>query len=347
MPDYHADDKRYDDRHDDWFRRCGMSGLWLPAISLGCWHNFGGAGRDSGRHADEADMHANCKQMLHTAFDHGVTHFDLANNYGPPPGSAETRVGQILHDDFRGYRDELIVSSKAGWDMWPGPYGNFGSRKHILASLDQSLARLQLDYVDVFYSHRPDPTDTPLEETLGALDTAVRSGKALYCGISMYPGQRTEDVLRVCADNGLVRPIIHQPNYSMLDRWIERDLLGVTDTAGLGVITFSPLAQGLLTDKYLEKVPTNSRAGHADGFLDKGRITPKLQAQLKNLATIAQKRGQTLAQMALSWTLRDKRVTSTLIGASSPEQILENLKAAEQTHFDKQELAAIDVSLAM
>jgi L-glyceraldehyde 3-phosphate reductase len=344
MTAYHADDQRYE-QPDGWFRRCGASGLWLPAISLGCWHNFGAAGRDSGRHGDEAGMHANCRLMLHTAFDQGITHFDLANNYGPPPGSAETRVGRILKDDFAQHRDELIISSKAGWDMWPGPYGNFGSRKHVLASLDQSLARLQLDYVDLFYSHRPDPTDTPLEETLGALDTAVRSGKALYCGISMYPGERTEEVLRVCEANGLVRPIIHQPNYSMLDRWIEDDLLSVTERGGLGVITFSPLAQGLLTDKYLDAVPENSRAGHADGYLDRDTITPELQAKLRSLNKVAQKRGQTLAQMALSWTLRDPRVTSTLIGASRPEQILENLQAHSIT-FTADELAAIDAVLA-
>jgi len=345
MPTYHANDDRYD-QPDGWFRRCGTSGLWLPAISLGCWHNFGDPGRDSGRHSDEASMHANCRRMLHTAFDHGVTHFDLANNYGPPPGSAETRVGRILKDDFASYRDELIISSKAGWDMWPGPYGNYGSRKHILASLDQSLARLQLDYVDLFYSHRPDPTDTPLEETLGALDTAVRSGKALYAGISMYPGERTADVLQVCADNGLVKPIIHQPNYSMLDRWIEDDLLRVTGSAGMGVITFSPLAQGLLTDKYLDTIPENSRAGHEDGFLNKDNVTPELQQKLRALNGLAERRGQTLAQMALSWTLRDTRVTSTLIGASRPEQILENLKAAGQTDFDPGELDTIDSILA-
>lgn len=346
MTAYNADKTRYEKRQDGWFRRCGTSGLWLPAISLGCWHNFGDAGRDSGRHADEAGMHDNCRRMLFTAFDHGVTHFDLANNYGPPPGSAETRIGRILKEDFATYRDELIISSKAGWDMWPGPYGNFSSRKHVLASLDQSLARLQLDYVDLFYSHRPDPTDTPLEETLGALDTAVRSGKTLYTGISMYPGEKTQDVLRICADHGLVKPIIHQPNYSMLDRWIEDDLLPVTKDFGLGVITFSPLAQGLLTDKYLHEVPADSRAGHEDGFLSKDSVTPAVQAKLQTLDAIAQRRGQTLAQMALSWTLRDPRVTSTLIGASRPEQVVENLKAAEQTAFDPAELDAIDAALA-
>lgn len=343
MPAYQADEQRYE-QPDGWFRRCGGSGLWLPAISLGCWHNFGAPGRDSGRHADEASMHANCRLMLQTAFDHGITHFDLANNYGPPPGSAESRVGRILNDDFASHRDELIISSKAGWDMWPGPYGNYGSRKHLLASLDQSLGRLQLDYVDIFYSHRPDPTDTPLEETLGALDTAVRSGKALYCGISMYPGERTEDVMRVCEANGLVRPIIHQPNYSMLDRWIEDDLLPVTDRRGLGVITFSPLAQGLLTGKYLDAIPENSRAGHADGYLSKDKITPELQQKLRALNDIARERGQTLAQMALSWTLRDARVTSTLIGSSRPEQILENLEAHNIT-FSADELSAIDAVL--
>jgi len=317
----------------------------LPAISLGCWHNFGGAGRDSGRHSDEASMHAHCQQMLFTAFDEGITHFDLANNYGPPPGSAESRVGKILQDNFRGYRDELIISTKAGWDMWDGPYGNFGSRKHILASLDQSLERLQLDYVDLFYSHRPDPGETPLEETLGALDTAVRSGKALYAGISMYPGERTEAVMRLCANNGLVKPIIHQPNYSMLDRWIEDDLLPVTHDFGMGVIVFSPLSQGLLTDKYLESIPDNSRAGHEDGYLSRDRITPALQARLRGLNDIAKRRGQTLAQMALSWTLRDPRVTSTLIGASSSVQIMENL-SAQQISFATDESDAIEAALS-
>ena len=313
------------------YRRCGKSGVKLPAVSLGLWHNFGGD-----------TPHELKRQLCRTAFDHGITHFDLANNYGPPPGSAETAFGEILKTDFAGYRDELIISSKAGYDMWPGPYGNFGSRKHILASLDQSLARLQLDYVDIFYSHRPDPHDTPLEETLGALDTAVRSGKALYCGISMYPGERTAEVLRVCEDNGLVKPIIHQPNYSMLDRWIEDDLLPVTDGAGLGVITFSPLAQGLLTDKYLDAIPENSRAGHADGFLSKDKITPKLQQTLRTLNELAKQRGQTLAQMALAWVLRGGRVTSALIGASKPQQIIDCVGALDNQDFTEAELAEID-----
>lgn len=345
MNDYQADESRYE-RSQGWFRPCGRSGVALPAISLGCWHNFGAAGRDSGRHSDEKAMHANCQRMLFTAFDHGVTHFDLANNYGPPPGSAETRVGRILKEDLASYRDELLISTKAGWDMWPGPYGNYGSRKHLLASLDQSLKRLQVDYVDFFYSHRPCPTGTPLEETLGALDTAVRCGKALYAGISMYDADQTREVLAVCQANGFIKPIIHQPNYSMLDRWVEADLLDATDDAGLGVIVFSPLAQGLLTDKYLEAVPANSRAGHDDGYLSKDAVTPAVQAALRQLNEIAQRRGQSLAQMALSWTLRSDRVTSTLIGASRPEQIVENLKAIEQTSFGDVEREAVEAVLA-
>lgn len=292
-------------------------------------------------------MHANCQRMLFEAFDHGVTHFDLANNYGPPAGSAETRVGRILKEDFAGYRDELILSTKAGWDMWPGPYGNFGSRKHLLASLDQSLERLQVDYVDLFYSHRPCPQNTPLEETLGALDTAVRHGKALYTGISMYPGEQTADVLRICAENGLIKPIIHQPNYSMLDRWVEDHLLDVTDEQGLGVIVFCPLAQGMLTDKYLDSIPKNSRAGHDDGFLSKDTITTETQLMLNRLNDIANRRGQSLAQMALTWVLRDRRITSALIGASRPEQIAENLKFIDQPTLDEAELSEIEEVLAM
>ncbi len=345
MSDYQPAENRYD-QSDAWFRRCGKSGLFLPAVSLGCWHNFGDPGRDSGLHSDEASMHANCQRMLFTAFDHGVTHFDLANNYGPPPGSAEARVGRVLKEDLAAYRDELLISSKAGWDMWPGPYGNHGSRKHLLASLDQSLARLQLDYVDFFYSHRPCPVGTPLEETLGALDTAVRSGKALYAGISMYNADQTREVLAVCEANNLVKPVIHQPNYSMLDRWVEPGLLNTADEAGLGVIVFSPLAQGLLTDKYLESIPEDSRAGHDDGYLSKDTITAEKQAMLRRLNDIAKRRGQSLAQMALSWTLRASAVTSTLIGASRPEQVIENLKAVEQTAFDDAEINEIDAVLA-
>lgn len=335
-----------------WFRRCGRSGLMLPAISLGCWHNFGDAGTDP-RQLPEGEFHANAQAMLFTAFDHGVTHFDLANNYGPAPGSAELRVGRVLREDFRGHRDELIISTKAGFRMWDGPYGEWGSRKSLLASLDQSLDRLGLDYVDLFYSHRPDPASggTPLEETLGALDTAVRSGKALYTGISSYSGERTLEVARICERDGLVKPIIHQPNYSMLNRGIETDLLPVTGELGLGVIAFCPLAQGLLTPKYLNAfsgsgVPNDSRVKQESGFLQEDRVTPELIEQLQKLNTIANGRGQSLAQLALSWTLRDPRVTTALIGASRPSQIEENLKATDNLAFTDDELIAIENVLA-
>lgn len=332
---------------DNWFRRCGNSGLLLPAISLGCWHNFGGAGTDAKR-LDETAMHANCQQMLFTAFDHGITHFDLANNYGPPPGSAEERVGRILREDFAGYRDELIISTKAGYRMWPGLYGEWGSRKYLLASLNASLKRLGLDYVDIFYSHRPDP-NTPLEETLGALDSAVRQGKAIYVGISSYSGAMTADVIRICEANGFVKPVIHQPSYAMLNRGIETDLLPITHQFGIGTIAFCPLAQGLLTSKYLNVIPEDSRAKQPAGFLKEDRITPELVAQLNKLNHIAQERGQTLAQMALAWVLRDQKngpVTTALIGASRPEQITENVKAVEKLDFTDQELKEIDAILA-
>jgi len=333
---------RYDDRSDHWFRRCGTSGLKLPSLSLGCWHNFGDAGTDS-KGLPEAELHANAQAMLFAAFDHGITHFDLANNYGPAPGSAELRVGRILKEDFAGHRDELIVSTKAGYLMWPGPYGEWGSRKYLLASLDQSLGRLGLDCVDLFYSHRFDP-DTPLEETLGALDHAVRSGKAIYVGISSYSAQQTRDALRICARDGLVKPIIHQPNYSMLDRWIEPDLLDAAGDLGLGVIPFCPLAQGLLTDRYLDAIPVDSRAKTSD-FLPESRIDNTLRARLNVLNDIAKTRGQSLAQLALSWVLRDPRVTSALIGASRPSQIIDNVAAADQTVFDDAELEEIEAAL--
>lgn len=349
---YRPADNRYRAQTDDqtsggWFRRCGRSGLMLPAISLGCWHNFGDAGTDP-RKLAESEFHENAQAMLFTAFDHGVTHFDLANNYGPAPGSAELRVGRILREDFRGHRDELIISTKAGYRMWGGPYGEWGSRKSLLASLDQSLDRLGLDYVDIFYSHRPDPDPgsgtggTPLEETLGALDTAVRSGKALYAGISSYSGERTLDVVRICERDGLVKPIIHQPNYSMLNRGIETDLLPVTGELGLGVIAFCPLAQGLLTPKYLDGVPSDSRAKQESGFLQEDHVTPELVAKLQKLNAVAEGRGQSLAQLALSWTLRDARVTTALIGASRPSQIEENIKAAQKLGFADDELVAIE-----
>ncbi|MEM8739314.1 MAG: aldo/keto reductase [Planctomycetota bacterium] len=337
---YQPKTSRYDDVPEDWYRRCGRTGLKLPALSLGCWHNFGDAGTDP-RKLPEAEFHTNVQQMLFTAFDHGVTHFDLANNYGPEPGAAEQRVGRILREDFAGYRDELIISTKAGYDMWPGPYGEWGSRKYMLASLDQSLDRLGLDYVDLFYSHRFDP-DTPLEETLGALDTAVRSGKALYAGISSYSGEKTLEAIRICEQNGLVKPIIHQPNYSMLNRGIETDLLPITGELGMGVIAFCPLAQGLLTPKYLRDVPEDSRAKQSSGFLQEERVTPELVTKLQALNAVAERRGQTLAQLALSWALRDPRMTTVIIGASRPSQIEENVSAAEKTAFTSEELDTLD-----
>ena len=333
--------KRYDSAHQDWFRRCGRSGLLLPAISLGCWHNFGAPGTDAGHHTDESTFHENCQQMLFTAFDHGITHFDLANNYGPPPGSAEERVGRILSEDLKAHRDELIISTKAGYRMWPGPYGDMGSRKYLLASLDASLKRLKLDYVDIFYHHRPDGA-TPLEESLSALDHAVRSGKALYAGISNYRGPMTADAIRVCETQGFHKPIIHQPSYSMLNRWVEADLLPVTERFGLGVICFCPLAQGLLTNKYLQGVPANSRASTATGFLKAENIKEETLVKIRQLNDLAHKRGQTLAQMALAWCLRQPAVTTVLIGASRPEQIKENIAALNHPTFNHDELTLIE-----
>jgi len=327
------------------YRRCGRWGLQLPAISLGCWHNFGGAGSDAAGHRNEADFHDNCRAMLRSAFDHGITHFDLANNYGPPPGAAEERVGRILREDFAAHRDELLISSKAGYRMQPGPYGDGGSRKYLLGSLDASLRRLQLDYVDIFYHHRPDP-DTPLEETLGALDQAVRSGKALYAGISSYDGALSAEAFRVCEREGFSKPIIHQPSYSMLRRTIESDLLDVAEREGFGIIAFCPLAQGLLTDKYLERIPEDSRARQADGALDEDRITEGLRDGLRELAQIARDRGQSLAQLALAWTLRDPRVSSALIGASRPQQIIENIAALDAGPLSEDERSRIDAVLA-
>lgn len=333
-----ADSKRYDSMT---YRRCGNSGLQLPAISIGCWHNFGDAGTGANQIEDEGAFHENCRDILRTSFDLGITHFDLANNYGPAPGAAETRVGRILREDFSNYRDELIISTKAGYLMWPGPYGEWGSRKYLLASLDQSLARLGLDYVDIFYSHRPDP-DTPLEETLGALDQAVRSGKAIYTGISSYGEEMTRDVMRICREERLARPIIHQPRYSMLDRGIEDGLAAATDDEGLGIIAFCPLAQGMLTNKYLSSVPSDSRAASAAGFLQADAITPEKQALLNQLNDIAAERDQSLAQMALAWVLRLPQVTSALIGASRAEQVRENVAALENLEFSAGELEALD-----
>jgi L-glyceraldehyde 3-phosphate reductase len=286
-------------------------------------------------------MHESAREMLFTAFDLGITHFDLANNYGPAPGAAETRVGRILKEDLAAYRDELVLSTKAGYRMWPGPYGEWGSRKYLLTSLDASLKRLQTDYVDIFYSHRFDP-NTPLEETMGALDSAVRSGKAIYCAISSYSAEQTRRAIAVCEANGFVKPILHQPNYSILNRWIEPDLFGACGELGVGIIAFCPLAQGLLTDKYLSGIPDDSRAKQPSGFLKENAITDELVIKLRKLDGIARERGQTLAQMALSWVLRDERMTSALIGASRASQIVENVKAAEKVDFSQSELAAID-----
>ncbi|MDT8990633.1 L-glyceraldehyde 3-phosphate reductase [Curvibacter sp. APW13] len=326
---YSAESTRYDGRMP--YRRCGASGLKLPAISLGLWHNFG-----------DATPLDTQRQMLRTAFDAGITHFDLANNYGPPYGSAETNFGEHLRRDFRPYRDELIISSKAGWDMWPGPYGQGGgSRKYVLASLDQSLQRMGLDYVDIFYSHRFDP-DTPLEETCGALDTAVRQGKALYVGISSYSAAKTREAVAILKSLGTPL-LIHQPSYSLLNRWIEEDLLDTLQDTGVGCIAFSALAQGLLTDKYLNGVPQDARINRPGG----GSFTPDhlSDANLRHvraLNDIAQSRGQTLAQMAIAWVLRDARVTSALIGASKPAQITDLCGAMVRPDFTAEELAAID-----
>lgn len=329
MKSYTPDANRYDGRMP--YRQCGRWGLKLPAITLGCWHNFGGVA-----------VTENQRRMIYTAFDAGITHFDLANNYGPPYGSAEINVGRILEDLPR---DEILVSTKAGYDMWPGPYGEWGSRKYLLASLDQSLRRLRLDYVDLFYSHRFDP-DTPLDETLGALDTAVRRGKALYAGISSYTTEQTREAVRICRENGFAPLVIHQPNYSMFNRWIEHGLLDAAGELGLGVIAFCPLYQGLLTDKYLGGIPAGSRAAATSGLLRDQELAPETIGVIRELNDHARERGQTLAQMALAWVLRDRRVTSALIGASRPEQILDNVEAARNTAFADDEIARLDSILA-
>ncbi|MBM3687265.1 MAG: L-glyceraldehyde 3-phosphate reductase [Actinobacteria bacterium] len=324
---YSPDPDRYDGRMP--YRRCGRSGLRLPAVTIGCWHNFG----------DDTALQTQ-RDMLRTAFDLGITHFDLANNYGPPYGSAEINVGRILAEDFAGLRDELVISSKAGWDMWPGPYGDLGSRKYILASLDQSLDRLGLDYVDIFYHHRPDP-ETPLEESMGALATAVHSGKALYAGVSSYSPGRTIEAARILGEMG-VPLLIHQPSYSMFNRWIEGDgLIETCGDLGVGIITFSPLAQGMLTDRYAEGIPAGSRAEQGKS-LDPSMAHGDNLARVRGLAAIARERGQSLAQMAISWTLRDPRVTSTLLGASSAAQLRETAAAAQRPDFTDAEIAAID-----
>jgi len=319
----------YESRYDSMqYRRCGQSGLKLPAISLGLWQNFGG------------DRPFETSRAIVTrAFDLGVTHFDLANNYGPPYGSAEETFGRILGNDLAAYRDELIVSTKAGYDMWPGPYGEWGSRKYLLASLDQSLARMGLDYVDIFYSHRVDP-ETPLEETMGALDSAVRQGKALYVGISSYSAERTRAAAEIL--HALGTPLlIHQPSYSLLNRWIEPELLDTLESFGAGCIVFSPLAQGLLTDRYLDGTPLDSRAASGDSFR-KSFLAQENLEHVRALAEIARRRGQTLAQLALAWTLRDARVTSALVGVSRIEQLEANLAALERPEFTPEELAEID-----
>ena len=311
------------------YRRTGRSGLKLPAISLGLWHNFGGVTpQETGR------------AMLRRAFDLGITHFDLANNYGPPPGSAEENFGRFLRQDFSAYRDELVISTKAGYDMWPGPYGEWGSRKYLTASLDQSLKRMGLDYVDIFYSHRLDP-ETPLEETMGALDRAVRQGKALYVGISSYSAAKTKEASEILRAMG-TPCLIHQPSYSMLNRWIEDKLLDTLEKEGIGCIVFSPLAQGMLSDKYLNGIPEGSRAAQTGGFLNKKLITQENLEHISALNEIAKERDQSLAQMALAWALRDERVTSALIGASSTKQIEENVAALKNLEFSKEELARID-----
>jgi L-glyceraldehyde 3-phosphate reductase len=322
---YEAAGDRYDSMR---YRRCGRSGIQLPAISLGLWQNFG----------DDRPLQTS-RAILHRAFDLGITHFDLANNYGPPYGSAEKNFGRLFAEDFRPYRDELIISSKAGYDMWPGPYGNWGSRKYLIASLDQSLQRMGLDYVDIFYSHRADP-DTPLEETMGALDTIVKQGKALYAGISSYSAERTKEAARIMRELGTPL-LIHQPSYSMINRWIEEGLLDVLAEEGMGCIVFSPLAQGMLTDKYLHGIPDDSRVMRGQYF-DRTLITEDNVERIRALNEIAQRRGQSLAQMAIAWVLRDDRVTSALAGASSVQQLEQNVAALERLAFSEDELAEID-----
>lgn len=325
MVSYIPDENRYDGRMP--YRRCGKSGLLLPAVTLGCWHNFGGTLPTE-----------NQRQMIYTAFDAGITHFDLANNYGPPFGSAERNVGKILKALPR---DEILISSKAGYDMWPGPYGEWGSRKYLIASLDQSLKRTDVDYFDIFYSHRFDP-ETPLEETLGALNSAVVSGKALYIGISSYSSEQTLEAVEICKANRWERILIHQPNYSMLNRWVEEKLVTTCEQTGMGMIAFCPLYQGLLTDKYLNGVPDDSRASKAPGLLSEHDLSEPTLAIIRDLNEIAKRRGQSLAQMAIAWILRLPQITSVLIGASRPEQVLENCQAVKNLEFEPTELEEID-----
>ena len=330
MISYTAKSTRYDDMP---YNRCGKSGLKLPAISLGLWHNFGGV-----------DILQISRSILLEAFDRGITHFDLANNYGPPPGSAEETLGQILRTDLGRYRDELIISTKAGYLMWPGPYGEFGSKKYLISSLDQSLKRMGLDYVDIFYSHRPD-NDTPLEETMGALEQIVRQGKALYVGLSNYSATQTREAVEILKSMG-IRCLIHQPRYSMFDRWVEGGLLNVLEEEGMGCIAYSPLAQGMLTDKYLEGIPPGSRAAKETGFLQQSQVTPELVEKARKLNEIAANRGQKLSQMALAWILRDSRITSVLLGASSIEQLDENLATLSNLQFSEEEYRLIEAVIS-
>jgi L-glyceraldehyde 3-phosphate reductase len=322
---YLPDENRYNSML---YNRCGKWGLKLPAVSLGLWHNFGGV-----------DVFENGRALLRRAFDMGITHFDLANNYGPPPGSAEENFGKYMQQDFRPYRDELIISTKAGYLMWPGPYGEWGTRKYLLSSLDQSLKRMNLEYVDIFYSHRPDP-DTPLEETMMALDQAVRSGKALYAGISNYPADMAREASQILKQLG-TPCLIHQPKYSMFERWIEDGLLDVLEEEGIGCIPFSPLAQGLLTDRYLDGIPEGSRASKSWGFLKPHQVGPAID-KVKKLNEIAKSRGQSLAQMSLAWVLKDKRITSVLIGASSVQQLEDNVAMLQNLNFTEEELQRIE-----
>lgn len=328
---YQAIKSRYDEMK---YRRCGKSGLKLPLLSLGLWHNFG--------HIDNFD---NARNMLRTAFDRGINHFDLANNYGPPPGSAEDNFGRLFKKDFLPYRDELIISSKAGWGMWPGPYGDWGSKKYLVASLDQSLNRMGLDYVDIFYHHRPDP-ETPLEETMQALDLIVRQGKALYVGVSSYSAEETAKAYAILKSMGTPL-LIHQPKYSMLDRWVENGLLDVLGNNGVGCITFSSLAQGLLTNKYLQGIPAGSRAasGRGNGAIESGAITESDLSKVRKLNELAVQRGQSLAQMSLAWVLKDPRITSVIIGASKPEQILDSISCLDNLPFSQSELETIETIL--
>ena len=328
MSSYIPDANRYDSMQ---YRRCGNSGLLLPALSLGMWHNFG-----------YVDMLENCRAIARTAFDNGITHFDLANNYGPPPGAAEETMGKLLQLDLRPFRDELIISSKAGWPMWEGPYGDWGSKKYLVASLDQSLKRMGLEYVDIFYHHRPDP-ETPLEETMSALDLIVRQGKALYVGISSYGPDETAKAIKMLHELG-TPCLIHQPRYSLLDRWVEDGLLDVLGKQKVGCIAFSPLAQGLLTDKYLKGIPPTSRVGRGlgNGALQQDQISEATLARVGKLYAVAQRRGQSLAQMSLSWVLKDERITSVLIGVSRREQVLDSIACLKNTSFSKEELKEIE-----